>query len=363
MRLRLRDLERALQRAENVVALLERCRPRNLTAELGQLHCDWSRGDHRAPRFEYSVMPLPAGLRDALERLEVAAGRAGPWGSLYAGRARELMLEAGIAETRPGPEVRFWAGQRYAVPADVHSARAESWSRQWCQAAPDPPTELRCSSDDEHDPTSLVCVLGRVLGGERLAFRVRAIPELASVAATGDGVILVRTGWRGRPRDVERIAVHEVYGHALPRHRARVAQSGLFRIGTAGGSDDEEGRALLLERRAGLLDDHRRAELGRRHLAAVSVGQGASFVETGELLLSMGTPLDDALRIAARVHRGGGLAREIVYLPALSRVETALAPEPELERWLERGRIGVDAARVLSRLGDPPPEWALLDAA
>jgi hypothetical protein len=308
-------------------------------------------------------MRPPAGLCDALARLEAAAVRAGPWGTLYAARARELTLEARIAETLPGPNARIWAAQRYAVPADDHGVRAETWSWRWCQEAPDPASDLCCSSDDERDPASLVSVLGRMLGAERLAFRVGASAELASVAATGDGVILVRAGWRGRPRDVERIALHEVYGHALPRQRARTARSGLYRTGTAGGSDDEEGRALLLERRAGLMDAHRRAELGRRHLAAMSVGQGASFVETGELLLAMGTPLEEALRITARVHRGGGLARETVYLPALSRVRTALTEEPELERWLERGRIGLEAARVLARLGDPPSELAVRDAA
>jgi len=363
MRLRLRDLDGALQRAENAIALLDRCRPRNLTAVFEQLCCDWKRGDRRAPRLEYPRTRPPSGLCDALERLEAAAVRAGPWGALYAERARELIREARIAETLPGPDARVWAAQRFAVSADVHAARAETWSRQWCQDAPDPPSDLRCASDDDRDPGSLISVLGRMLGAERLAFRVDAIAELASVAATGDGVILVRAGWRGRPRDVKRVAVHEVYGHALPRHRARGARFGLYRTGTAGGSDDEEGRALLLERRAGLMDAHRRAELGRRHLAAVSVGQGASFVETGELLLAMGTPLEEALRITARVHRGGGLAREIVYLPALSRVRTALAEEPELERWLERGRIGVEAARRLARLGDPPDELAVLDAA
>ena len=363
MRLRLRDLDRALERAETSIALLDRCRPRNLTAELERLRRDWRRGNRRAPRFDYSAPPLPVGLREALARLEAVAVRAGPWGTLYAGRAHELMLEAAIAENLHRAEARSWARQRFQLPRDAHAERAEDWSREWCRAQPEAPDELRVSSDDERDPASLVSVLGRMLGAERLPFRVCAVPELTSVAATGDGVVLVRAGWRGRPQDVERIAVHEVHGHVLPRQRARREALGLFRVGSAGGCDDEEGRALLMELRAGLMGAHRRAELGRRHLAAVSVCQGATFVETVELLLALPAPLDTALHIAARVHRGGGLAREIVYLPALSRVQSNLAEEPDLERWMERGRIGIDAARVLARLGDPPSNLALPDAA
>jgi hypothetical protein len=73
----------------------------------------------------------------------------------------------------------------------------------------------------------------------------------------------------------------------------------------------------------------------------------ADFVDTARLLLDRGADLDDALRIAARVHRGGGLGREAVYLPALLRVEAALAADAGLDRVLAAGRIAVDAAPVL----------------
>ena len=68
---------------------------------------------------------------------------------------------------------------------------------------------------------------------------------------------------------------------------------------------------------------------------------------TTRLLLDRGAPLADALRIAARVHRGGGLAREAVYLPALLRVEAALADEAQLDEVLGAGRVSVDAASAL----------------
>ncbi len=121
----------------------------------------------------------------------------------------------------------------------------------------------------------------------------------------------------------------------------------LFDLGSAFGSDDQEGRALLIEERAALLSLGRRRELALRHLAARSVEARASFVDTARLLIGRGAGLEDALRIAARAHRGGGLGREAAYLPALLRVRAALAEEPALEDVLASGKVSIEAARAM----------------
>jgi hypothetical protein len=194
----------------------------------------------------------------------------------------------------------------------------------------------------------------RAVGERRLPFRVLVRPALLAAAATGDSVILVRGGASYCEREVRRIVEHEVVGHAMPRAQAQCEELGLFALGTAGGSDDEEGRALLAELRAGCLGEHRKAELGCRHLAALAVREGADWVQTVRLLRSCGAGLERALTVAARVHRGGGLAREVVYLNALSRVVRAFDADPSIETWLERGRIAVGAVPLLEALGDPP---------
>jgi hypothetical protein len=120
----------------------------------------------------------------------------------------------------------------------------------------------------------------------------------------------------------------------------------LFRIGAARSSDDEEGRALLIECRARVLEGARRRELARRHLAGERVRAGASFVGTVSELIGRGQDIESSVEAACRAFRGGGLGREFVYLVALSRVKRAFAADPELERWFERGRVSVAAARV-----------------
>lgn len=142
--------------------------------------------------------------------------------------------------------------------------------------------------------------------------------------------------------------MHEIEGHSRPRERARSLRLGIFARGTAHGGDDQEGRALGLEQRANMLGPSRRRELGRRHLAAAAMRRGADFVDTVRLLeQDAGATLEDSLRIAARVHRGGGLGREIVYLPAYLRVRAAWQRDAKNDRVLGAGRVAVDALAVL----------------
>jgi hypothetical protein len=360
---RLRDLDRLLGTAERSIALLERCRPRNACGELRRLLDRWSRGHPTAPAFRYAAPVDLSPVQMALETLAETADQAGPWGRLYAQRARELLHEASVVGAIDTPAFRQRAAHRFALVTGPHLAQAQQWARQWCACvAPAEPSSTHCS-DDERDGSSLISVLRRAVGRHRLPFRVAVSAELPSAAATGEGVILVRATFRCSVQDARRIALHELLGHAFPRHRAQRELLGLFRVGTAGSAEDEEGRALLLEQRSGLFDERRRVELGRRHLAALAVRAGADFFETVRMLSTLGAPLAQALEIAARCHRGGGLAREAVYLPALARVKDCLQADPELEGWMERGRISLAAASLLRGLGDPPEYLPLPDAA
>ncbi len=359
MSVRRRDVERLLGRAERAIALLERCRPLNAVRAQAEVLAAWQRGQASAPDWQYASVPDLAALRAGLETMVDKLGQTGAWGSLYAARAAELYTEAAVAGALEDASFCELAALRFPVGSGPDAGQAEEWALEW-SAGPVGTSAPTTQSDDERDPDSLYSAMRRAVGERRLPFRVLLSDDLPSAAATGDGVILVKAGARCRALDVRRIVLHEIEGHALPRLAARHERLGLFRIGTAGGSDDEEGRALLLEKRAGCMDAERRAELGRRHLAALSLRRGADYVETARLLLDRGTGLDEALRITSRVHRGGGLGRELVYLTALSRVERALSRDGALESWMERGRIAVAAARVLRDLGDPPE---LLDGA
>jgi hypothetical protein len=193
----------------------------------------------------------------------------------------------------------------------------------------------------------------QAVGRRRLPFSVVAQPALAPLSATGEQVILVACGRRVREEDAVRTVLHEVEGHACPRARALGAPIAIFRAGTARGTDDQEGRALLLEERAGLLGRRRRRQLAARHRAVEGMLGGASFAEVARLLVGAhGLDPADAVLAAERVFRGGdgerpGLGRERVYLESFSRVRAHLDAHPEDEEVLAAGQVAVDAVGVL----------------
>ncbi|WP_272427830.1 tyrosine/phenylalanine carboxypeptidase domain-containing protein [Polyangium jinanense] len=342
------DAGNALVQAASRVRMIMCTTPTNLRAELDRLGSAWARGDHEAPRFSYEPPPDHDGLVGALGELAAFLENEGPLGAVYAGRAREIAAEARVCSAVGTKELWAAARKRFGR-RDHYDDAADDLARRWLSEPPPRVSEedAPIRSDDEADEGSLLVRMRAEIGARRLPFRVVVVRDLSSLAATGESVVQVAAGRSMTRADVERTVLHEIEGHVLPRCRAAEMSLGIFVIGTQSGADDQEGRALWLERRAGALVGGRRRELASRHVAARTLEAGADFVEAARLLLSHGASVPDALRITARVYRGGGLGREIVYLPALLRVEAALAVDPALDGVLGAGRVSVDAAAVL----------------
>lgn len=339
----------ALSQACGQVRVIACNTPSNLRAELHRLEAAWATTGAAAPHFVYEPASSSAPLQRALEGLAMDLAARGELGELYAARAREIADDAALCEAAGGPGLWAAARTRYAR-RDAFDAQADAEARGWLDEGPEhnPGGEdERVRSDDQGSPWSLVRRMREEIGRGRLPLRVVVMDNLASLAATGEGFVQVIAGRPLTRRDVERTVLHEIAGHVEPRLRALTPALGLFTLGTARGADDQEGRALWLEKSAGFLDAGRRREIAWRHAAARSVEEQADFVATARLLLEHAAPLATALRIAARVHRGGGLGREAVYLPALLRVEAAMVRDHAIDEVLRVGRVAVDAASVL----------------
>jgi hypothetical protein len=340
--------------AEARIALLRRCQPTNGAAASAAWVGAFRRGERAELRLQYAPAPDLERLEAALRQVESSLGGAAGLAALYVERVRELRLDAELARSVGTPQFLSLARLRHAPSDDPEWAAAEQLARTWAQASysPDPATTYR--SDHRHTPHSLLSLLTREIGQRRLPVRLELAPLLASRAASGDGVVFIRPGIPLTLRQGTRICQHEILGHVLPRVLARSQPCGLFRVGSAGAGDAEEGRALLIEGRLGCLDGERRRELGLRHLAALAVCEGADVTECVRLLLGLGCGLPDAVALYLRVARGGGLCRELAYLPAWLRSTAAFELDPSLERWLEHGRLSLSAARALREAGIVP---------
>ena len=337
----------ALTTAASRIRMISCSTPLNLRSELDRLAERWSRSEESIPYFIYEAPPDHDEIRRALGELAAWLDDEGPLGQVYAARARELSEEASICSAVGTERLRTLARGRFRR-RDAFDAQADALAAGWlADGHADCLDEPRVQTDDEGCAWSLVSRMREELGARRLPYRVVSVRDLSALAATGEGVVQVAMGRSVTRGDVERTVLHEIEGHVLPRCRAGAIRLGIFSVGTRWGADDQEGRALVLESRAGALARGRRRELAMRHVGARMLEEGADFVETVRRLLSFGASVQDALRITARVQRGGGLGREVVYLPAFLRVEAALAERPELDRVLGSGRVAVDAADVL----------------
>lgn len=343
--------EPILKLAVAKVALLAHLTPTNFEAELARVEAELASGRARPPEFVYAR--ATADLLELAERLGALAQawRAeDPVAALYADKADELALEARMCAARERG-IAALARQRFQAEPELER-ECDELAQRWLAAASAAPDGARrvVRSDDEADPGSLVSRMREEVGRRRLPFRVVVARALAPLAAVGDGVIQIAPGRTLSDLDVERTVLHEIEGHALPAARALSAELGLLRVGSARGSDDQEGWALLVEERSGLLRAPRRAEIGARHLASRRAHEGRRFEET---LLELARACADgalAVRSTCRAYRGGGLGREAAYLPALLRVKRAFADDPTLEPVLTSGRLSVEAARALAAL-------------
>jgi hypothetical protein len=349
------EFERGLVAATRGVRLLAAMTPTNLREERGRLVRELSRSGSVVPRFTYA--PADRGeLRGALARLARRAAAAVParLARLYLARIEELELEARVVEAVGTGRLGALAEARFTKPPDAAlELRERELVAAWLALPREGPSARTPS--DASVPGSLLSALRREVGARRLPFAVEASATLQSRAATGERTIWVA---RGRPLTAEetrRTVLHEIDGHVMPRVRAR-SLSPIFSIGTARGTDDQEGLALVLEERASAMTASRRRELAARHRAAWEMRGGASFHDVARgLTREGGLGFDEAIDVAQRVFRGSagsgpGLGRELVYLRSWLEVGAHLARRPDEERVLGSGQVSVASLRDL-----PPP--------
>lgn len=347
-------VDRLVAHAAREVQVLATLTPLSARRERSRLVGEVAAGRTARPRWSYAPASHSA-LRRALDAAEADLARhrtAGGLEGLYLARVRELSLEAAMCEAAGSPALAPLARQRYE-PLDEETPRAAAQlSSEWIALPCTPPTGLPLLSDSPH-PSSLLSRMRAAVGALRLPFAVVGHAPLASLAATGEHAVLVATGRLVHEEDAIRTVLHEVEGHARPRARATKTALGLLRSGTARGVDDQEGRALLLEERAGLLTTRRRRQLAARHRAVEGMLSGGSFADVVvSLVRTCELEPEEAVVVSERAFRGGdgvggGLGRERVYIESFVRVREHLAKHPEDDEVLGAGQIAVGAARTV----------------
>jgi len=352
-------IERLVVQAAREVHLLATLTPIDAHVERARLVRAVLEKRSAVPRWTYAVRTH----EDLLHALDAAArmlerGAETPLEGLYLARIRELSVEAALSAAAGTRQVGSLAQRRFA-PDPRSASAASQLARAWLDEPAVPPRGMTLLSDDA-DARSLLSRMRAAVGDLRLPFSVVTQPALAPLAATGEKVILVASGRTVHDEDARRTVLHEIEGHAQPRARSQGSSLPLLRAGTARGVDDQEGRALLLEERAGLLGSRRKRQLAARHCAVEAMLGGASFTDVALALMDAHRlEAPEAVVVAERVFRGSdgtypGLGRERVYLESFVLVRDHLEAHPGDEDLLASGQIAVDAIDALRPFSTSP---------
>jgi len=308
------------------------------------------------PRLRYVPRETP---REAVRALDEARrlAREVPSGALYLARLDELELElrilASLGDTRAVPPLaaqRYGRGDARVIGADGTERTLADEARRMLQTAPERPEPRTLPADDAQGGPSAARLLREAAATAGLEVTVRIEPRLSANAATGDRFILLAARDFG-VREARRLAVHEVFGHLVSAAHARMQPLRLLEVGTAGSFADQEGIALALEERAGVLDANRARTLAARVLATDAVHAGEPFGSCARTLVrGHGLTPDAAVAVCERAYRGGGVARDASYLRGWLRVRRALDAGETTPDELRLGRVSVDALPALRAL-------------
>ncbi len=183
----------------------------------------------------------------------------------------------------PPRRSRRITGEQFAIEAEIELAHYRE-----IDPSIDPKVELR------DDISSLMVSAGNLLVGRDLeipADRVNALIQ------------------------------HEVGTHVVTYWNGRAQPLRLLASGLASHDELQEGLAVFAEYLVGGLTAARLRTLAARVLACRAVSDGAEFVDTYRLIIDeVGLGERIAFMTAMRVHRGGGLVKDAVYLRGLQGV-------------------------------------------
>jgi len=339
------------------------------------LHAAWRafkrHGFEKAPTFYYRALPMdPAVVKRRLFSIPVEAVEEPTLAQLF--REKQLGLDRQLTMLLDRGSTRLLHGslQLFGGVSDELLALARSLLERI------PPRSRAGEGRQTIDATAFA-----ERAREEIAYYRSRHPEFAARVELRDdmyaglmvsrGQLLVGSRLRAPASRVTGLLHHEVGTHALTYYNGRAQPMHLLYCGLPGYDELQEGLAVLAEYLCGALSRQRLRLLAGRVLAARLLIGGTGFIDSFRALhREHGFNQQTAFTIAARIHRGGGLVKDAVYLRGLAHVLEYLAGGGALEP-LFIGKIAahhvpiVEELRLRGVLAPPPltPRWLEDEAA
>ncbi|MHA6688662.1 flavohemoglobin expression-modulating QEGLA motif protein [Mesorhizobium sp. A556] len=171
----------------------------------------------------------------------------------------------------------------------------------------------------------------------------------AGLMVSGDCLLISRSTKMARHR-VEALLSHEIGVHLLTYVNGSAQGLRLFRSGLSGYEGLQEGLAVFAEYLAGGMTTGRLRLIAARVVACAAMLDGAAFHESFDILVrDHGFTELGAFNLALRLYRGGGLAKDAIYLRGLYEVLDHLGKGGSLDPfWM--GKISASHFSIIQVL-------------
>lgn len=265
------------------------------------------------PNFRYRQLNIdPYLFREKLYRLPVDSIRDPAIQSLYRDVINSLSEKIDMLVKAGQPEFVYESLKYYGEPTQTDEQNAAFLLHA---------TQFK-SEDDEHIGTSDISDLFKTKAKEwNMRCRVEVTNRLVALAMVSSRrkAVLLSKGLALPMKDAKALLHHELGVHMLTTLNANIQRLKVFSLGLPGNTVTQEGLAILNEYQSGNLTLNRLKTLAYRVIAVKEMLKHGSFRHTYTYLHEeQKLDSDDAFRLALRVHRGGGLTKDYLYLQGIS---------------------------------------------
>ncbi|CAN5230920.1 flavohemoglobin expression-modulating QEGLA motif protein [soil metagenome] len=307
-------------------------------------------GFERAPHFHYRPLPIdPEVVKRTLYDVAIEKVEDPSIAGLLREKQLELDRQITMLLERETPNFLYGGLQIYG---DVEPDLLVEAQGILHKLAPTPPRAHDTSpsgigeDEDDTDREDVGDSGGAIVGGAALVARAEAHiagyrrrdgsfaarVEIRDDIPTGMLVsrerLLVSRGFATSERRLVALLHHEIGTHLVTYFNGRHQRLSLLATGLAGYESFQEGLAVLAEHLSGGLTAGRLRRLAARVVACANLASGATFIENFRCLVDeYGFARPAAYNIVMRVHRGGGLMKDAIYLRGLREV-IAVVREP-----------------------------------
>ena len=347
------ELDVALRRLHDTARLLVGATTHSDPVERARLVRCVARDEHAKPRWEWKPIEVDRAVWRVLSDARTLA-ESSPAAELYLARLDELETELLLMESLGRTkQVRPMAARLFGTGSERLFADCE-------QTSLDAAHDILASEPTENEQKTIPAVSFEGVNLRDLMLdyakhvglhiAVRVDPNLIANAAVGERTVFIANRAFGA-YEAQRLATHEVYGHLVSAFNGRAQLLGVFAVGTAKSYGDQEGVSIFLEDAAGLLTLNRKRTLAGRLLATHAMHAGVGFGDVARTLLQEHdfSPAE-AVTLAERAFRAGGVARDAVYLTSWLRVRRAVLEGSATLQELQLGKVSLASLPEVQRL-------------